>query len=173
MQCTDKQRTRRDATKQTSSCRSWAGGTWSQVWMFFTISQEEQHDCGLQHMFHDGPEGRGESVSRSNLSNESYLHSTLESLSPSGGQELQGINFKLQECQRHKKYASSLCSLKPYVQPTVKNLGGRQEVTFKGSCTFLSPPSLASETSLYDGVDQVGPSGLQLVPFPGLPSAVF
>lgn len=36
-------------------------------------------------------------------------------------------------------------------------------MTFKGSCPFLSRPSLASETSLHDGVDQAGPSGLRLV----------
>lgn len=93
--------------------------------MFFTISEEEQHDCNLQHMFQEGPERRGESVSHS-----AYSHSTLESLSPSGGLELQGINFKLQECQCHKKYALSPCSLKPYVQPTVKNLGGREDSDF-------------------------------------------
>lgn len=118
------------AMTQASSCCSWAEDTSSQVWVFFTISGEERHDCNLQHMFHEGRERRGEAVSHSDLSNEWYLHTTSGSLSPSGGLELQGINFKLQECQCHKKYALSPCSLKPYVQPTVKNLGGREDSDF-------------------------------------------
>lgn len=46
------------ATRQTSSCCSRVEDTSSQVWMFFTISEEEQHDCNLQQ--HVSPGSREE-----------------------------------------------------------------------------------------------------------------